>query len=774
MEPPAFGGTCEIGCPSVFIRYIFVFVVVKANPASGQSIMKPLKKSCDLNKKLIVLRSLQKIKQRLFSIKVYSSLIKMPQFIKYCLMVSLIIFVVGNHVSLLKAEDEAKNNLDLTEEPCYVEDFIQVLAKDPKFPPISSDVLALLPYFIYADKFFNKTNREFYTTLNMAQCLQRVNHISDNVSDDTWFYPTIFKNQFDAANNMEKEMREQAFNSYEVSYANMLRPPIDKADLTVYEERAKQGDLTAMYELKRYYDYPDEDYNPEKTESRFWLFKAIEVGDELSMLEAGYDRPYSVRSELSYNGINIAIDVVCEGIDKSGPTPFPACFLYNLLIGDHSGQIGHLIIDQDYFTGFSIRPRILALLVIDDNVLLELSSFSDKSQERIRRDYFNLEGQYLGSNRPEFTPDFFWNYRGLLPTAKSELQLINVASDAQQISLINVQTLPYVESYLFWETEFPKENRIIGIDDMISIEEDWKNLIMGNASDTCVWDRKKFNDLYDGEQALFSRLNKLVKLDPYKEIRISSRELKFLSPLETGYFKINYKSLMGLNSYPCMYFPPRSSPYQFMCNPSQAFQAYEALMHRPTYIVELGSDIKAVRMLQVCRYTEHYSMDRDIQDNPFPCYAIQLRVKTKDGYKYHYVINMLPKTLGTQSNTMVALSTIYYAKAELIDSKNYFIFSSVLKNYTRLNMTDALRVDIFDEKFTYLGSSNPALSKAMIPGFKRLPDEFIKQLDHWLYNPLKTIQSGADSIMIHDNYIPYPECGDIIVEQRRKAKHNNH
>jgi hypothetical protein len=656
----------------------------------------------------------------------------------------------------LMAETNEENVTDSLDAPCYVEQFIMKMSLDKENPPIEPEAQHLLPYLIYKDKFTTiiKNGYNLWTMKDCQYAEKNFKHFNYR------YYYSVFKFELDGAQFVRDAIMEQAIMAYEAKYGHVQRPPINKADVPAYENLARHGDLAAMFELRRYFEYPlAEDYNPEQTAARYWLFKAIEAGDEASMLEAGYDRPYSVRSELTYQNATIVMEVACEGINKAGPEPYPACFLYNLLIGENPGQVGHLILDQDHLSGNTIRPQIMSITQIDRQVVVELTSFADKFPERKRRDYFSLEGKYLGSNSADFSPSYFWNYRTMSAFTRHEFQTIE-SKESKVISPTIVRTLPYVESFLFWEIDYHGESRLQALDDILPLPErppDFGKM----TNEECKRNIKKQLKYYDDEMIYYERMNKIFKLDLYGILRIANRETKNLTPLEVGYARKQSQYVKDS----CQYHSPRSiySITRSFCNYIEAFKAYENLTYRSTYLVESGSDIESAKVLQVCRYYGYFNTDLSYRENPYPCYALQIRIKSNYGYKYHYVINVIPFNETTQSKHVIQ-SKLQIAKADLFDGKDYFILSSLLSYRHVLFERDQVRLDIFDEEFRYIGSNIPTLSNLMVPDFKLLPDGFTKQLDQWLKsNVLQT--SPPDPIDYF--FLIYPECGDVIVEQRR-------
>jgi hypothetical protein len=671
------------------------------------------------------------------------------------------VFIINQSYSKILAYEP----VNIPEEPCYLEDLIQQIALDKNSPPLTSEFKSLLPYLIYGDMYLARMG-----TIDKAK---RINYCADytspknNHSSNSSYY-SKFRFDMDFAFDIRTAMTELASKSYMSKYGHLRHPPIHKDDIPVYEKRASQGDLSAMFELRRYYEYPfTENFNPEQTMARFWMFKAIEAGDEASMLEVGYDRPYTVRTDLIYENINIALDVACEGIDKSSYTPYPACFLYTLIIGDTSDYPGYIVLDQEHLSGNSLRPQTLSLVKIKNQVVVELISYADRKPENARHDYFSLKGHYLGSNNVKFSPDYFWNFRGLTSFAKTDVHVIN-AKKAKKISRINVRRLPYIETFLFWEINYNHVKRLKALDDLIPSDarpDDFNSM----SQESCNLNNLLVSNRRDEDIKLYRRLNNFFILDPYYKNRLENLPGPSLSPLENGYSKINDNYLND----PCEYHSPRTLFYEFRyfpCDRKESFIAYEKFNNRPSYIIEIGSDIESAKMYQICRYAGHYSDNKDHLENPVPCYAVLIKFKNSIGYKYHYVINTIPQIQGPQVYKRVERSSLDFETGNLIKGDSFYILSSLLFVDSHQYFLNPIRVDIFDINFNYVGSNNPVLSRIMVPNYKPLPGEFYNQLNYWISKNLLSANKSGDF-----DYYPlvYPECSDIIIEQRYRQNFRN-
>jgi hypothetical protein len=653
--------------------------------------------------------------------------------------------------------------------PCYIDEFLQNLVSEHGEQLLSGEGRLLLPYFIYAQQYILMYNSKMLT---VNECLERLK-INEQERSDLKFF-LMFREYYLFALEIQRAFMKHAQLVYIIKYGSLDVPPIKHTDIPVYEEQASKGNLDAIRELIRYYQFPDEtSYNPEQTEARFWLFKAIELGDISAMLEVGYDRPYSVRSELIYGNTTIAIDAVCEGIDQTGKTPYPACFLYNVLIGANPNQIGHLILDVNHLSRLSVRPQKLSIMQVENSVFVELISYSDAKREHIRKDYFDLDGNFLGSDQDSATTDYFWNYHVNSPNILPyNIQFDTNLVEAELVLEVDVRTMPYVESFLFWETEFPILKYLKALNYILQPSLNCPPYLQGKIP----LDGKQIVAYYNQQMHFYDRMNLYFPLDPYIERRLNTRELSTLSSIETGYHT------QELRNDPCDNFIPARSDVlplkiypALKCNNEAAFRAYEALEHRPTYVIELGSELESIRMLQVCRYNSTFTDEfidssnpdkvLDPSSYPSPCFVVQLRVETDSGYKYHYVVNVLP-------NIHIRRSTVFARKAEFFDFKEYFLLVNEVTadNYLNLSSSDYYRADIFDNNYNYIGSSNPVLSRIMVPEPKSLPENFNRQFLEWLRDGHLFQNTNFND----DGYFSYvyPECGDLIVLQRRSIANN--
>jgi hypothetical protein len=605
------------------------------------------------------------------------------------------------------------------------------------------------------DDYFEKSriNQEFF--LSMSYC----NDAVKGYNKDATFYD-MFYSRLRKADIIRSYIIRQAHLSHLTKYGYINTPIITKEEIPLFVERANQGDLVAMFELRRYYDFPRDDYDPEKTMSRYWLFKAIEAGDENAMLEAGYERPYSVRTQLKYRDVNISLDVSCEGVVRSDSFSGPACFLYTLFIGPNSPRNGHIILDENHVKSGSIRPQFLALKEISDQVLIELTSYPDNIPTEYRQDYFDLDGRYLGSNKADNSSAYFWNYRlSSFPPISSVID----ASKGKDLLQTKIRRWPYVEAFLFWEREFPKQKRLTALDNLIMLTENESaatetDQIRERIDKEChqvrdnMWQELQYGPLF------YDRLNKLITLDLYEEMRLNNRDKSTLTPLELDLLRVR------LTKYFC---PSKSARDTFsrMEHPEEAYDAYEKLDERPSYIAEYGSENPAIRILQICRYVEKNSTFLKA-----PCFAAQVRFKTDIGYKYHYIINslnfMIPNNADYNEISPLDMMSTDIHERKLEDNKSYFILFSNFWYSIGFQEMDNKRIDVFDDKFNYLGSNNVAFSTFFISNAKQLPLFLDKQI-----NSLKFQIS-----LYYDpdyKYYMYPEPSDIIFFQRYFSNNRN-
>jgi hypothetical protein len=635
-------------------------------------------------------------------------------------------------------------------EPCYLEQ--EILKQLPEFRKSETwslekekNLINSLPYIIYDEILYFQHNPDNPSYIDTTKCQNRA---EDYLRNGIPRWISVL---------MDSLLREAA-KAYLAKYALIDRPPISDNEVPRYEELANKGNISAMFELRRYYEYPDDDYNPEKTQARYWLFKAVEAGDETAMLEVGYDRPYSVRTNLSGQGAKVALDAACEGIVQTGPSPGPACFLYNLLIGDSPEQTGHLVLDQDHLSGQSVIPQELALKKLNEQVVIELTSFADFHPDLIRKDYFDLEGVYLGSDAVGNQPGYFWNYHLVTPNTPP---LLFDTSGWQELERVKVRRWPYLEAFQFWEKEYPQEKRLKGLDEYRPTSEgasriDEPGLSEAECSD---YSQKVWKMRYQIEN-FYERMNKLIPLDLYINSRIDKRRYEILSNTERNVLS-NFNSIIPTynNLSLCEYISHRTIGF-LVPNQEEVYRAYEKIDERPTYVIEFGSELESARMLQVCRYLDKFP------DNRTLCYAAQVRFKTKTGFKYHYVINYIipvKHSNGIQKKIednffldgKVILFGIKLVTSPTNDDKYIFLGNEI-------SGEDFSRIDVFDEEFIYQGSSNILLSKIMVPNAKPLSTNLFKKVQNFGIKDFKDFRLN----LLYDLLLfLYPECSDLIIEQ---------
>jgi hypothetical protein len=146
-------------------------------------------------------------------------------------------------------------------------------------------------------------------------------------------------------------------------------------------------------------------------------------------------------------------------------------------------------------------------------------------------------------------------------------------------------------------------------------------------------------------------------------------------------------------------------------------------------VIELGSEVESVRMLQVCRYQGIMPVSDGYEpEMPLPCYAIQVRMETEEGVRYHYAVDTISEISTADMSNRMMRSSFYKRQADF-DGKDYYVLFSELKRAlygSGYSSGPYVRVDVFDDRFRYLGSSDRvgygrkenAFSKAMVPGFR--------------------------------------------------------
>jgi hypothetical protein len=150
-------------------------------------------------------------------------------------------------------------------------------------------------------------------------------------------------------------------------------------------------------------------------------------------------------------------------------------------------------------------------------------------------------------------------------------------------------------------------------------------------------------------------------------------------------------------------------------------------------------------------------------------FAIQVRFKIDNDYKYHYVINPFNFVIDNApvDSPILPINMMFTTIQErkLDDGKNYYLLSSYFGPKNAFGELDINRIDIFDEKFNYLESNNVFFSKFLISHAKQIPFFLEKQINSVIFQ-MKIYNYEFD------NYIDYlyPEPSDIIFFQRFLAK----
>ncbi|MDR1083960.1 MAG: hypothetical protein LBP22_03660 [Deltaproteobacteria bacterium] len=656
-----------------------------------------------------------------------------------CIFFNVLLFLVI--ITAARPVFSATGDVDPVEDKnIYFEDFIQNWIKINASPSILEDIKHLLRYVVYSEIFAEYT-------LKVS-----IEKASNYGVPDFLSLPIVI-------DMLERYVMPARGMIYQKAVLNYLtkygpnRPVIKKEEVSAFKKRAEKGDIQAIWELRRYYEHPDtENYNPEQTEARFWLFKAIEAGDEAAMLEAGYDLPYTVRTKLSYQRTTVILDAHCEKIDQSSSRPRPACFLFNLVISDQPKVVGHIILDQDHLSGRSLTPKELALKRINGQVMVELTSYADFEPALKRRDYFDLSGRYVARSGADFLADYFWNYHQAGPG--DQVPILKGSLKQKELSRVPVRTLPYIEAFKFWEMEYPKTKRLTGFDGIFMPREDWSRAYdPDNTHRACQEKRDMMTQRDIEDEKRYERQRKFFALDPYEELRLDVTDPFIREALEIIHHELYYR-------YACEQSPRRAYYYYNMDKdknpPGDTFKIYENLyenpIERPAYIIEYGSLIGSARMLQMCRYLGKSNV-RWGPNNP--CYAAQIKFRTKDGFRYHYVIDVIPNN-SEEAPMNIIHTGLEHTLLDKTTTSQYII----LINESSLSNTHLLedRLDLFDEDFNYLGSNAWNLSKAMVPNAKPLPSFLVRKLEDG------DIRFATNKLV---QWYKFPEYTDMIIEQRR-------
>jgi hypothetical protein len=298
--------------------------------------------------------------------------------------------------------------------------------------------------------------------------------------------------------------------------------------------------------------------------------------------------------------------------------------------------------------------------------------------------------------------------------------------------------------------EYPKTKRLTGFDGIFMPREDWSRAYDPDSTPRACQEKRDMMTQKDIEdEKRYERQRKFFALDPYEELRLDITDPFIRKALKITSHELHYR-------YACEYWPPLRSIYEYEYNnnmppPGDTFKIYENLPERPAYIIEYGSQIESARMLQICRYLDESNGDLGPHD---PCYAIQVRFKTKDGFRYHYAIDAI-KDNPHKTTPYAGVDNTWVGKT------SQYIFLINRHPGGNSHLLDS-RLDLFDGDFNYLGSNAWYSSKAMVPNAKPLPPSLVRKVEDkefWHVGHTHTV----------GDWFKFPEYTDMVIEQRRAA-----
>ncbi|MDR1872795.1 MAG: hypothetical protein LBS60_12905 [Deltaproteobacteria bacterium] len=246
------------------------------------------------------------------------------------------------------------------------------------------------------------------------------------------------------------KVQEHAIRNY-VEFFGGKNPTLKSADeITSLKDKAEKGDINSIFELYRYYKYPlSSEFSIFSTKANQVLLKAIKLGSEKAILEMGYDRPYAIKTRLNGENVSASIIANCEKFGRQNNDI--NCFLYRLEV--KSGKNSHkwtIIVNEKYsYT----QPYAISLLMESNNYVVKLSSLSKVTGAK-RDDYFNFNGEYLGSTQNDSDPSYIFEFR-------------NISKTFNNLKKENIKQQKIIESKLI--NKFPTYN-------MFAVQEDKRQI----------------------------------------------------------------------------------------------------------------------------------------------------------------------------------------------------------------------------------------------------------------------------------------------------------
>ena len=236
-----------------------------------------------------------------------------------------------------------------------------------------------------------------------------------------------------------------SYRNYQVKFAHLPNKVISHDELELYLKKAEAGDFQAIFEVYRYYSYPQShDFSFFGREAGHWLLEAVKLGSEQAKLEMGFDRPYAKETQVTADGVAASLISNCTKIANRQVD----CFLYRLKIqSSDQSSAKWSIIPLYASSGSSFIPDKLAILRDKGRTVVELSSRESLWPRRIRKDYFSSQGLFLGSDSASNPLDYFYETR----QAMALLKPIYKKGKARVLAESTIDRYPGYQSFVIEE-----------------------------------------------------------------------------------------------------------------------------------------------------------------------------------------------------------------------------------------------------------------------------------------------------------------------------------
>ncbi|MDR1606795.1 MAG: hypothetical protein LBT38_00070 [Deltaproteobacteria bacterium] len=576
----------------------------------------------------------------------------------------------------------------------------------------------VLPYIIYSEILFPE--RQLFNNIEFGK-----NWLDKFETDESYRNSIIFEaSEVISLAKLTKGMIEEKFlRDYNLKYNQKTKLDIKEEDLTNLIKKGKLGDLDSIYKLIQYYENPkSKDYNPEQYERNYWLFQAIKFDSKEALLEVGYEYPYSTRAELRYKNTLIRLDTGCEKLIKVNHFLKPACFIYKLEIKNKSNNKEYIVIDDNSLSGNSIVPQKISIVKNKNNeIYIELTSYSDNNTISVRTDFFSLAGDYLFSNSKENTLHYFWNFRKA--TLINNLPTVIDSKNFTLLDSVTIRKLPYKEAILT-RLLLSNDQELKALDnfnlklDLMPLNEikpeslcqarGDKNFIISTFLRQSYKRLSRFfhlisiNDQIDGYSNK-SDIIDIIKLRKYRDIFYS----KFYCGENNSDFitksidnlKIISKEYLKLDDF--------------------------------TYLIPLKTEIPELDFLLVCS---------GLRKERSSCYALQAR----------YIGQKIKNTYYFISDEYTTILFPYAYKALNKNNKTYIFIDYLSCNHGRDK-----QLDVFDDSFNHLG----IIYKDYYENILYDDNLFASVLNH-------DTKEWSDCMNVYKHF--YPDPIDVLIEKARK------